>query len=85
MSYIEFEVHREENNLDERYTLEPGTVPRQEIDNIYGDVNEDLEVKTLSIQHQPKVRKITPFPGNIVTDLNATEIVTVIENPDYNM
>ena len=65
--------------------MEPGTTQKQETGDIYGDVNEDLELKTVLSQPQPKVRKITPHPAGIVTDLNDTEIVSVIQNPEYNL
>ena len=71
--------------MEDRYTSEPGTTQKQQIGDIYGDVNEDLELKTVLSQPQPKARKITPHPAGIITDLNATEIVSVIQNPEYNL
>ena len=82
---LNFKVHTREVDLEDRYILRPGADQKHVSGDIYGDVNEDLEVKQALSQPQVKVRKVTPHPEKIVTDLDATEIVTMIENPEYNL
>ena len=82
---LNFKVHTREVDLEDRYILKPRADQKHVSGDIYGDVNEVLEVRPVLSQPQVKVRKVTPHPEKIVTDLDATEIVTMIENPEYNL